>query len=992
VNWLQPHADPDPQRIARRLLQRLPGYTPEWAPGPGSRGNALIQVFARYLALLGVGAKGLAQRNLLAMLDSLGVQLQPAQAARVPVVFNLSPTAAADVTLAAESQLAAQPAPPAPDAATPSSGDAAQPLLFFTEQTVTLARARLAMLYSIDPGSDTYADHWPSLTSGFTVFGDLIRTEHAIYLGHDTLFKLGGQGITLLLQCTFDVTPPSPLDIHWQYLSVVGWVTLQRVEEEDTTRGLTQDGQIALRLQRGPDAKQETFGGQNSYWLRGSLNTPVIRGENLRPSPLTINDLGVRVQFQKQGLLPESAFADAAALDVSKGFLPFGSQGASYSTFYLASRETFQRTGGRVKLDMILARAGKPSSDISLVWEYFSSAGWQNLHPGFAAADGSGYKFDDHLVPHTVAFNCPDDWTETTVNGVSNLWLRVRIAAGNFGDPNTVTVTSPSANVTTVTPSAVTPVIKEICLSYSYVTDPAPLQHCVTSNDFVFTDQTDAALWPDRSFDPFTPISDMQPAIHFGFDQPLPSGLISLFIQAPGAEDLEPDVSSSYIWEYLARNGWQQIGVRDETVGMRQSGMLQFIGAPDAVAAMSLGAKNLYRLRARLTNGAQITQRPLSGVWLNAAWASHRVRIELELLGSADGTPRQALRFAQVPVLAGETVEVKEWSGTGEGWRLVTANLADGDYRFERDPVSSAITAIWVQWRELPNLYSVDAFQRVFVLERATGLIRFGDGTHGMVPPAGCPIVASYLSGGGLAGNVGPGTVTQLRSALPSVASITNPVAAGGGADSELLHDVTLRGPQQLRNRGRAISARDIEWIARDASPEVARARCLSVTGPAGHVQRGWITVIVLPRSADVQPTPTAELQRRVSDSLRTYVPATVAARLQIAEPSYVPVSVAAEIVPIDPSEAAIVEALLRRRLNDFLHPLTGGDGSGWEFGASLQLSNIASVIESTQGVDYARSIQLFVSGAEQCQTVIVPRDALICAGAPELRLTVGEP
>jgi len=304
---------------------------------------------------------------------------------------------------------------------------------------------------------------------------------------------------------------------------------------------------------------------------------------------------------------------------------------------------------------------------------------------------------------------------------------------------------------------------------------------------------------------------------------------------------------------------------------------------------------------------------------------------------------------------------------------------------------SGAITAVWVRWREQQNLYAAGPLDRVFVLERATGLIRFGGGEHGMVPPAACAISVRYVSGGGLVGNLSPGSVTQLRSALPFVASVTNPVAGAGGADSEVLDDVTQRGPQQLRHRQRAIAAADIEWISRDASPEVARAHCLSVTGPDGHTQRGWVTVIIVPRSADLQPTPTAELQRRVANYLRARVPATVAHRLRIIEPRYIPISVAAEIVPLVPGRAAAVEARLRRRLNDFLHPLIGGSArGGWGFGASLQLSHIASLIEATVGVDYARSIQLFVDGAEACGSVAVPLDALVCAGAHELKLVVG--
>jgi predicted phage baseplate assembly protein len=226
---------------------------------------------------------------------------------------------------------------------------------------------------------------------------------------------------------------------------------------------------------------------------------------------------------------------------------------------------------------------------------------------------------------------------------------------------------------------------------------------------------------------------------------------------------------------------------------------------------------------------------------------------------------------------------------------------------------------------------------------------------------------------------------------VPFVASVNNPVAALGGADGESPDAVRARGPQRLRHRDRAISASDIEWIARDASPEVARARCLDVTGPDGHAQRGWITLILVPRAADAQPRPTAELQRRVAAHLRGRVPATVARRLRVVEPTYVPLKIAAEIVPLEPDRAALVEARVRHALEGFLHPLTGGPGaSGWGFGEGVHLSNIAAEIEATDGVDYASDIRMYVGDGEHCGSVAVGRDELLCSGSHEIKLVLG--
>lgn len=962
--------------IMESLLRRVPGYAPEWSVTPGTKAAALLDVLARYRKLLDIGFRELPKRNLLAMLDMLAMPLLPAQAARVPVVFRLTQECPVDVTVAAESQLAAQPPPPSPSLLTEAPQNDPSPVLFFTEHTVTLARAKLTALYSIDPDRDTYADHSARLTDGCTVFGDMARTEHAIYLGHDRLFKLGGHEITLLLQCTLDAAPQKPLDVRWQYLSEVGWITLQLAEEEDTTRGLTRDGQIALRLNCGPDAKKETFHGRATYWIRGTLYTPVIRGENLRHNPLTVNDLCIRVQFKKKDVLPDAAFADAMRLDVSKEFYPFGQQPARFNVFYLSSAEVFQRGGAKVHIDIELLEKGVPldsNTQPTMMWEFYGNGGWQKLGVEPSVNGVAAYKFDsDQPKLQRISFNCPTDWQESELNGTKNRWLRIRITSGGFKDATSL------------------PVVSKLTLSYTYLTDPEPLDHCLTRNEFQFEDHTEDVRWPDRSFDPFWPVPDERPALHFGFDQRLPAGLVSLYAQVSGAEEFAPGTASAFTWEYLSRSGWLQLGVRDETHGLRQSGMVQFIGPPDAVAAPGLGG-NVYRIRARLKDGVALTERALSGVWLNGVWAGHRVRVEQEMLGTADGTPRQALRFLRSPVLAGEIVEVREWAGRGEGWQLIARQVPEEDIRYEREPVSQKITAAWVRWRERPHLYDAQQGDRAYVLERATGLIRFGNGTQGMIPPAGSRIVTTYRSGGGMIGNVPRDSVTQLRSAVPFVANVTNPVAATGGAPSEPLEAIRDRGPQRLRHRDRAITASDIEWVARDASPEVARACCLALTGPVGHAQRGWMTVIVVPRSSEDRPTPSTELQRLVAEHLRARVPVSVMRRLRVIEPRYMALNIAVEIIPVDPTEAALVEAQVRDSLTRFLHPLAGGPcGNGWGFGEDVHLSNIAFVIESTTGVDYARDIQWSVDGGEQAQSVAVPRDTLICSGAHEIKLAVG--
>src|SRR5262249_22783325 len=145
------------------------------------------------------------------------------------------------------------------------------------------------------------------------------------------------------------------------------------------------------------------------------------------------------------------------------------------------------------------------------------------------------------------------------------------------------------------------------------------LDHCLAYNDFAFTDHTQDCRWPRRIFTPFLPVADTAPAAHFGFTNAPPAGLVSLLFASANTDE-STSAPTRLIWEYLSAQGWTQLSVLDETQGLGATGMLQFVGPPDAVAGDGLGGI-LWRIRARLQAGLTPDPIALAGVWLNAVWA-----------------------------------------------------------------------------------------------------------------------------------------------------------------------------------------------------------------------------------------------------------------------------------------------------------------------------------------------------------------------------------
>jgi predicted phage baseplate assembly protein len=336
-------------------------------------------------------------------------------------------------------------------------------------------------------------------------------------------------------------------------------------------------------------------------------------------------------------------------------------------------------------------------------------------------------------------------------------------------------------------------------------------------------------------------------------------------------------------------------------------------------------------------------------------------------LGSSTGGKGQVFTAAQKPVLPEQVLLVREME-------MPSATELDTLFGEEgADAVTVVPTApgrpqeVWVRWHETVDFYASGPCDRHYVVNRLTGEVRFGDGQNGLIPPLGAANVklALYRTGGGGAGNRAAGTVVQLKSTIPYVDAVTNTEPATGGADAEDLESVIARVPRSLRHRGRAVTREDYEDLARLASPDVARARCVPLADLAGDPrgrrssQRGRVSLIVVPRTADPRPQPGSVLLARVWDFVSRASAPTV--DLSVVGPTYVPVNVTAVlgVTTLDDAAGAVQGAAVDA-LRRFLHPLLGGpDGSGWDFGRKPQLSDLYRLLATVPGVDYVRQVSV---------------------------------
>ncbi|MCU1381230.1 MAG: hypothetical protein JWN29_4213 [Acidimicrobiales bacterium] len=439
---------------------------------------------------------------------------------------------------------------------------------------------------------------------------------------------------------------------------------------------------------------------------------------------------------------------------------------------------------------------------------------------------------------------------------------------------------------------------------------------------------------------------------NLGFEGSLAGNVIRLDVEATiegiGVDPRNPPLS----WEVWAGESWIPVVVHEDTTGgLNRDGSVLLL-VPMAHAPLTLGTKRLFWLRARLAVAdigqptyqtsprvRDLTVRSLGGT----VAAEHAEAAAAEIPGRSDGSPDQAFTLRHHPVLprrGGETVRVT-FEGRTEEWAEVADFAASGkdDRHVGWDPGSGTI-------RFGPN-------------------IRYPDGRmvqHGAVPPGGAEIgVSGYRYGGGAPGNVGANTLTSLQTTIPFIGSVTNLRAATGGVDAETVDNAKLRGPMTLRTGQRAVTAHDFERLTLEASPAVARSRCLPPERPGGPVR-----VLVVPYA----DKPAEELvldDFALSDELVATVSGhlderrVVGTSIEIGTPYYQGVTVAALVKTLPGRPAGLVRQRSLDALYRFVNPLTGGpQGEGWPFDTDLNSAIITQLLSGIDGVERVEEVLFF--------------------------------
>ena len=755
--------------------------------------------------------------------------------------------------------------------------------------------AVLAAAVVQDPAADRRADVTAAATGAtdevWPAFAGNSLVPHALYVAHDGFLTLPHPrtiGVTLTFADPAARDAFAALPLEWGRWDGATWTPVQAAGSNAGETGW------AVTFGDVPTPEPVQVAGRTARWLRARLRQAI--GTVPGADRAVVQGVTVTADVTDAAPTPPTAaFSGAAPVDLAGDAYPFGEQPRFTDTFTVGS-DVLGHPGAEVTLDVTIS-SGLPvppagSDGLTLLWEVGGADGWVPVGRSVPVGDPQGTGFADGTAALTtsgaVSFPVPATGAPLAIGGVSTWWLRVRIAAGNYGHA--------AGHRTAARPVAATRAGGGHVRATGRLGPPGRLGVLGCRAEPGDGDRRRRGRrGPDRQhrrFPPFRAVPGDRPVLHLGVDRPFPNRPVrctcrwSRRTPIPAGRPRPPPRGST---RGAAGGPTSPPSTRPAGCTRRRPSVSS--APPTWCRRRCSGAPSAGSGCARAAAGPVVSLR-LRRILPTPCPRVPRCRPPTEVLGVSDATAALTLRTTRTPVLAGERLEV------------LTA-------------------AEWQAWERTPDFAASGPHDHAYALDRERGEVFFGDGRHGAVPPAGSTVRATYRSGGGSAGNRPAGAVHPAGGRARRRGLGGQPRARRGRRRRRTARAGAGPGARRTAARGRAVAAEDYPDLAVAASPtspgpspsrapinplDVAWITPVPVdpagtatdgpvlcSAPAADVAThrpeaaGRVTVAVVPESTDARPVPSRQLLDEVGDALRPRSPAVLGGDgLTVAGPAWI--------------------------------------------------------------------------------------------------------
>ncbi len=920
----RPLLDPRSLDTIREQLRTLAkSYTPEWRyeGTENDPGAALAELFDEMYSQSVDRLNALPEKLYVEFLNMIGYQEPGPRPAVGTVRFLAQDSAQEPFTVEAGTQMFT------PD-------DAGENIVFETERTIQITSAALSDIYFVDAEADSIRrlDFSERPQRFYEPSGEELQC-HRFLVAEDDVLRLD---CPARIRATF-----RPEDghleeaaqaltnekLHWTFRSGDADIPFDAVRAEKGTLILEKNN----RLLPEPDDSGHICiccAGHPGAELR--IDAMEISSEPLSPCPAG------------------SIYSGDIPIITAEGGYCFGRRPAIQNMFFLGCDTALMKRGADILLRLELAfivdepEADKERYDFTqpiinkqsavaqkpddtavtgVLWEYFNGIGWKNLpvtgdrNPFSGAREGA----------MEVRFRVPEDIEETEVNADTGYFIRARV----------VEISNPYSGFQ----RWIVPFLKDATLEWRYETPRKPTA-CRSENNGQQHELTDAHCVSHLMFPALTPMAPEPAAMYFRFSASPHAMPLSLRFQVEGRARL----TGHLMWEYWNGKDFEPIRTVDQTERLMHSGEM-FLFLPERLPEAEMFGAAGYWLRLSRSAAESGVMPTVASVTVNAVSAAQIRREKDQLFDTEIYEAGKRVQLLYLPVQSCR-VWVDELSAI-PNTELERLKQDEPD-RVQLEWDDHKLSHCWIAWEQVEDLALAASDARAYTLDPFQGVITFGDGRQGRVPPAGDHnIRVEYSSGGGARGNVPAGTIRSLLTAMPQVSEVRNLTAMSGGTGRFPMEEIEARGSRFLHNRGRAAGRSDYEELVREQFPQVNHVRCFSGRNEKGAHTPGHIAVVIAGFGKNGEGT--EALCRKVYRYLSENCPCCLVAenRLHVCPATVLTVNTSVTVETERPELAAETQQAIVRRLES----LIGGTWKQRPIGEQLRLSEVWSVVRDTPNV-----------------------------------------
>ena len=288
-----------------------------------------------------------------------------------------------------------------------------------------------------------------------------------------------------------------------------------------------------------------------------------------------------------------------------------------------------------------------------------------------------------------------------------------------------------------------------------------------------------------------------------------------------------------------------------------------------------------------------------------------------EVVGTSDGQAWQEFYLPRSGV-----IEILDATIDGHTWAIVES-LA------EQSEIAEVFTA------------EIDAWRRAEVF--------FGNGKTGKIPPNGQRITVRYRTGGGIAGNVAPNTITTIRDIAADTAGnkvsvrVTNNDWAAGGADPESIESIKLWAPRFFETQRRCVTQQDYETFATNFNG-ICKAKAV-VRERSGEANVVRLYVLTYGAKTNSVALPNKTLKDSLLEYLNRYKMLTD--WLEIEDGKIRNVNFSGSVAVVDGVNRDTVIQHINKALTEFMNVDTR------DMGEPLRISDVYALIDNVEGVSF---------------------------------------